>query len=75
MNFLEQILARLFDAFKAKNPIIALVIVSLMVGFKFFLENGDYLGVNESKIDEWVLFILAVMTGTRTTNILNQGKK
>lgn len=75
MNFLEQILAKLFDSFKAKNPLIALLIISLMVGFKFFIDSGDYLGVNETKIDEWVLFALAVMTGTRTTNILNQGKK
>lgn len=52
MNFVEQILARLFDSFKAKNPLIALLIVSLMVGFKFFIDSGDYLGVNESKIDE-----------------------
>lgn len=75
MNILQTILARIFDTFKAKNPVLALAIISLLVGFKFFLESGDYLGVNESKIDEWVLFALAVLTGTRTTNILKEQKK
>jgi hypothetical protein len=75
MNILQTILARIFDKFKAKNPVLALAIISILVGFKFFLDSGDYLGVNESKIDEWVLFALAVLTGTRTTNILQEQKK
>lgn len=70
----NEILAKLFDAFKAKNPFLALLIVSLIIGFKFFLDGGDYLGVNESRIDEIVTFVLLSLQGTRTTNILNKAE-
>lgn len=69
---INEILAKLFDSFKAKNPLIAVLIVSLIIGFKFFIDNGDYLGVNESKIDEWVTFVLLALQGSRTTSILKK---
>lgn len=68
----NEILAKLFDSFKAKNPLLALIIVTLIIALKFFLDNGDYLGVNESKIDEWVTFVLLALQGSRTTDILNK---
>jgi len=69
---INEILAKLFDSFKAKNPLLALIIVTLIIALKFFLDNGDYLGVNESKIDEWVTFVLLALQGSRTTDILNK---
>ena len=69
---INEILAKLFDSFKAKNPFIAVLVLSLIIGFKFFLDNDDYLGVNESKIDEWVTYLLLALQGSRTTNILHK---
>ena len=69
---INEILANLFDSFKAKNPLLALIIVTLIIAFKLFLDNGDYLGVNESKIDEWVTFVLLALQGSRTTDILKK---
>lgn len=71
---INEILAKLFDSFKAKNPFIAVLVLSLIIGFKFFLDNGDYLGVNESRIDEIITFVLLSLQGTRTTSILNKGE-
>lgn len=70
----NEILAKLFDAFKAKNPLLALIVFSLIIGFKFFLDGGDYLGVNESRIDEIITFVLLSLQGTRTTNILDKAE-
>lgn len=71
MEFLNRILAGLFDKFKAANPIVAAILLSLIVGFKYFLDSGDYLGVNEMKYDEWVTYVLLALTGSRTTSILS----
>ena len=75
MKFLENILARLFAGFKTKNPLLYLVIISALVGFKVFLDEGNFLGDNEEKYAEWVVFILAVLGGTHTTEILNKDKE
>jgi hypothetical protein len=74
MNFIERLLARLFDGFKAKNPIIAGVIISVLIAAKYFLTENDLVGVDEEKILGWILFGLAALTGSRTTEVLKKEK-
>ena len=81
MEFLNEILAKLFDSFKAKNPKLAAVIYLLLASVVFWAENGlgEIVGYDFSKVIEYVAIALGFMTGTRTTKILhpelNQVKK
>lgn len=74
-DFITKLLARLFDWFKAKNPKIAALIVSLLLTLLAGLENGlgDYLGMPQivETVVQWVTYILLAFQGSRTTNVLH----
>lgn len=73
MSFIEQILAQLFDSFKASNPKIATIIIFLLGLVIYAANNGlpELIGQDISKIVEWVAFLLAALQGSRTTKILH----
>jgi hypothetical protein len=78
-DFITQILARLFDSFKAKNPKIAAIIVTALLMIITGLENGlgSYLGISEivESVIQWITYILLALQGSRTSNILAEGNK
>lgn len=77
MNFIEIILARLFDSFKASNPKIAALIIFILGVVIYAANNGlaDLIGTDLTKYVEWVVFALAALTGSRTTKVLAEQKK
>lgn len=77
MDYLTKLLAQLFDNFKAKNPKIASIIL-LVIGILIYAINnglGDILGHDLSVYSTWILIAYGFLTGTRTTQILNENKK
>jgi hypothetical protein len=77
MNFIEVILARIFDSFKASNPKLAAIIILVLGVLVYAANNGlaDLIGTDLTKYVEWVLFILAALTGSRTTKVLSEAEK
>lgn len=73
MDFLTQILAKLFDSFKANNPKVAAIIIFVLGVFLYAAQNGlpELAGMDMDKIVQWIVFILAALQGSRTTGILN----
>lgn len=74
-NLVNKIFAKIFNNFKTKNPLVAALIISVIIGLKYFIDSGDFLGANETKIDEWVTMILLALTGSHTTAILSEPKE
>jgi len=77
MEFLNQILAKLFDSFKAKNPKIASVIILVLGVVVYAAENGlqPLIGYDLSKLVEYVAIALGFLTGSRTSAIMAESKK
>jgi hypothetical protein len=77
MNFIEVILARVFDSFKASNPKLAAIIIFILGVLVYAANNGleDLIGTDLTKYVEWVLFVLAALTGSRTTKVLSEAEK
>jgi len=77
MDFITNILAQLFDSFKAKNPKIAAIILFVLGAVIYAANNGlpELIGVDLSKVVEWVAFVLAALTGSRTTSFLKENEK
>ena len=77
MNFIEVILARIFDSFKASNPKLAAIIIFILGVLVYAANNGlaDLIGTDLTKYVEWVLFVLAALTGSRTTKVLSEAEK
>ena len=77
MNFLNQILAKLFDSFKAKNPKVAALIIFLLGIVLYASEHGlgDILGHDLNTVVQVVTFVLAALQGSRTTDILEESKE
>jgi hypothetical protein len=77
MDFMTKILAQLFDSFKAKNPKVAAIIILVLGAFLWAAQNGlgEVSGVDFGKAMEWVVFVLAALQGSRTSQILHQDKE
>jgi hypothetical protein len=73
MDFLNELLAKLFDSFKAKNPTLATVIIMLLGVVLYLTENGlpELIGKDLNFIVQIVTFVLAALQGSRTTTILH----
>lgn len=76
MDFLNVFLARLFDSFKASSPKLASIIILILGVFLYAAQNGlsDLVGVDLSNVVQWVVFLLAALTGSRTTKVLTENK-
>ena len=73
MDFVTNLLAKLFDSFKAKNPKVAAIILFVLGAVIYAANNGlpELIGVDLSKAVEWIAFVLAALQGSRTTTILH----
>lgn len=72
MGSIELILAKLFDSFKAKNPMWAAIIIALLTGFAVALEAYPFFGETTTVVLQWVTFALVALTGSRTTTVLKK---
>ena len=75
MGSIELILAKLFDNFKAKNPMIAVLIIAILSGFMVALQGWDFFGEKTEVILQWVIWVLVVLTGSRTTATLKKAEE
>lgn len=77
MDFLTGLLAKLFAAFKTKNPTLAAVLIGLLVASLAFLEaSGSQLfGEGALVAAKWINVILLGLVGTHTTEILSKEKE
>lgn len=77
MSFIESFLAQIFDKFKASNPKIATIIIFILGVLLYAVQNGlgDIIGVDLNKVVEWLVFIMAALTGSRTYNYLPKEDK
>lgn len=78
MDFVTEILAKLFDSFKAKNPKIAGVIILILTMLIAGLESNyaaELLGVYYQRTLQIALLVWASLQGSRTTKVLNETKK
>jgi hypothetical protein len=73
MDFINELLAKLFDSFKANNPKLATAIIFGLGVLMYASENGlpELIGYDLSKIVQWIAFALAALQGSRTTKILH----
>lgn len=76
-KFITELLATVFDGFKAKNPKIAAIILLLLGVLLFAINNGlsDIIGSDLTNYANWIVFILAALQGTRTTSFLPEHLK
>ena len=77
---INQILAQFFAQFKTKSPTVYGVISIVLIGVYAALSNGifaDTFGTSETtaKVLEYLAFVIALLTGTHTTNVLNKDGK
>lgn len=72
MDFLTNILAGLFDKFKAGNPKLAAFIMLLLGSIIYWVDNGlgAIIGVDLLPYAKWVSVILLALQGSRTTGYL-----
>lgn len=77
MSFVEGFLAQIFDKFKASNPKIATIIIFILGVLLYAVQNGlgDIIGVDLNNVVEWLVFIMAALTGSRTYNYLPKEDK
>jgi multisubunit Na+/H+ antiporter MnhC subunit len=77
MDLITQVLAKVFDAFKAKNPKLAAIILFILGCVLYAANNGlpELIGTDLSKYTEWLVFVLAALQGSRTSQILHQEKE
>lgn len=78
-DFITKLLAQLFDAFKAKNPKVAAVLILVLVTLINFAEQGTMLGLLSlpqwaAETVKWVSLILLGIMGSRTSQILATSK-
>lgn len=78
MDFITEILAKLFDAFKASNPKLAGIIILILTMLIAGLETNyaaELLGVYYQRTLQIALLVWASLQGSRTTKIIDQTKK
>ena len=77
MEIINQMLAKLFDSFKAKNPKIATIIIFVLGVVIYSSENGlsDLIGYDMSKVVEYTAIVLGFLTGSRTTSFISTDSK
>ncbi len=78
MDFVTEILAKLFDSFKASNPKLAGIIILILTMLIAGLETDyaiDLLGTAYQRTLQIALLIWASLQGSRTTKVLSETKK
>jgi hypothetical protein len=77
MEFIQTVLADLFDKFKAANPKMAAIIILVLLSIVFWSENGlgEIIGYDISKVVQWISIVLGFLTGSRTTRFISHQNK
>lgn len=75
MDFLTQLLARLFEQFKLKSPRVAALVLLALMTVAYFAEQATFLGVLQlptwaAEGLKWVALFLLAVSGSRTTAFL-----
>lgn len=73
LDFLNKFLAPLLAKFKAANPTVFAVIAVILMAMKGAIDAG--LIPIDPKISTWILFVVALFTGTQTHQFIkgNEG--
>jgi len=77
MDFIIQLLAKLFDSFKAKNPLVAAIIALILSVGVFTTQQGEAFGLFSAP--DWVVqllksvqLLLLSLTGSQTWQYLQK---
>jgi hypothetical protein len=68
LDFLNGLIAQLLSKFKTGNPVIFVIVASLLSAVKFALDSGVF--PVDPKIAGWALWIVGLVLGTPTTKFL-----
>ncbi len=68
-TFIQSILAGFLDKFKAKSPLVFVIIASVLTGLKFFLESGQ--APFDPGLSEKILWFFALVLNSGTFNFKN----
>jgi len=74
MDVLTQLFANIFDKLKASNPILAVIIISVLIGAQYYITNNPN-GMIPENIATIVLMVLSGLTGSRTRRFLDNENK
>ena len=69
-DLISSLLAGFLDKFKASNPVLFIIIASVLTAAQYALESG-VLPVDPT-ITKWVLWVAAIFLGTRTNSFLTK---
>lgn len=75
---MEKLLAILFDSFKAKNPVVATVVLLVLGTANYIFSSPDaaaIFGELGTKIGYWVSLVWMAVQGSRTTSLLLSTKE
>jgi hypothetical protein len=74
MDFITNLLAKFFEAFKTKNPIVAAIILGALAASLAFLESQGSIVFGEGALTwaKWINVALLALTGTHTSSILER---
>lgn len=79
MNYIVELLAKLFATFKLKNPMLASVVLLVLGAVSYTAQQGTFLGL--FVLPEWatpalsfVALFLTAVTGSQTYQYLNNPK-
>lgn len=77
VQLINQILAFVFDKLKAKSPIAATIILSVLAGLYAVANSlpAEILPEWGETVVEWVIIIYAALSGSRTTKFVNKKEK
>ena len=70
LDFLSKFLAQFLDKFKTSSPLLWGIVAAVLTGLKYALDAN--LVPIDPKILEWVLWIIGLFLGSRTTSFLPQ---
>lgn len=79
-DFLNGLLASLFEKFKLREPFFAALLLLVLGGFLFIVEQGVLLNVFNlppavNELVKWLVVIYAALTGSRTTSYLDDEER
>ena len=70
LDFLSKLLAQFLDKFKTSSPTLFVIVAAVLTGLKYALDAGVI--PIDPKILEWVLWVVGLFLGSRTTSFLPQ---
>lgn len=68
LDFLSKFLAQFLDKFKTSSPTLFVIVAAVLTGLKYALDAG--IVPVDPKILEWILWVVGLFLGSRTTSFL-----